>query len=161
MPNPTSAAHGDATVDTTALLSSMPTHPVDPPPPPSPSPRLLGCPQDGMKMQGYNGSQLWDTAFAMQAFAASRLAETLPQAAAAAAVARRTPAKAAAMLGASHAAGGTAHPDPANLSSRLDTMVSRAYAFFDASQIKDDVPNRTRFFRTVSKGGWPFSTNGA
>lgn len=27
--------------------------------------------EDGMKMQGYNGSQLWDTAFAAQAFAAA------------------------------------------------------------------------------------------
>lgn len=24
--------------------------------------------EDGMKMQGYNGSQLWDTSFATQAF---------------------------------------------------------------------------------------------
>jgi len=30
--------------------------------------------EDGMKMQGYNGSQLWDTAFAVQAIAASGLA---------------------------------------------------------------------------------------
>jgi lanosterol synthase len=31
--------------------------------------------EDGMKMNGYNGSQLWDTAFAAQAFAESGLAE--------------------------------------------------------------------------------------
>ncbi|XP_010271332.1 PREDICTED: cycloartenol Synthase isoform X2 [Nelumbo nucifera] len=31
--------------------------------------------EDGMKMQGYNGSQLWDTAFAVQAIIASNLTE--------------------------------------------------------------------------------------
>jgi len=31
--------------------------------------------EDGMKMQGYNGSQLWDTTFAIQALAATGLAE--------------------------------------------------------------------------------------
>ncbi|KAL5178490.1 Cycloartenol synthase [Glycine soja] len=31
--------------------------------------------EDGMKMQGYNGSQLWDTAFAVQAIIASNLIE--------------------------------------------------------------------------------------
>jgi cycloartenol synthase len=37
-------------------------------------PRLkdyLWVAEDGMKMQGYNGSQLWDTSFAVQAFAAA------------------------------------------------------------------------------------------
>jgi len=40
-------------------------------------PRLydyLWLAEDGMKMQGYNGSQLWDTAFAVQAIAATGLA---------------------------------------------------------------------------------------
>ncbi|KAL0338800.1 UNVERIFIED_CONTAM: Cycloartenol Synthase [Sesamum angustifolium] len=31
--------------------------------------------EDGMKMQGYNGSQLWDTAFAVQAIISTNLAE--------------------------------------------------------------------------------------
>lgn len=30
--------------------------------------------EDGMKMQGYNGSQLWDTSFAVQAITAAGLA---------------------------------------------------------------------------------------
>ena len=34
--------------------------------------------EDGMKMQGYNGSQLWDTAFAAQALCATRLAAEFP-----------------------------------------------------------------------------------
>lgn len=39
-------------------------------------PRLhdyLWVAEDGMKMQGYNGSQLWDTAFAAQAIIATGL----------------------------------------------------------------------------------------
>lgn len=39
-------------------------------------PRLhdyLWVAEDGMKMQGYNGSQLWDTAFAAQAIVSSGL----------------------------------------------------------------------------------------
>lgn len=41
-------------------------------------PRLhdyLWLAEDGMKMQGYNGSQLWDTAFAVQAFAATGMSK--------------------------------------------------------------------------------------
>ena len=40
-------------------------------------PRLydfLWVAEDGMKMQGYNGSQLWDTTFAVQAICATGLA---------------------------------------------------------------------------------------
>lgn len=40
-----------------------------PTPTPPPTPRLfdyLWVAEDGMKMQGYNGSQLWDTSFAVQ-----------------------------------------------------------------------------------------------
>ena len=40
-------------------------------------PRLvdyLWIAEDGMKMQGYNGSQLWDTSFAVQAMVATGLA---------------------------------------------------------------------------------------
>ncbi|KAL1820018.1 hypothetical protein DCAR_0416325 [Daucus carota subsp. sativus] len=41
-------------------------------------PRLydyLWLAEDGMKMQGYNGSQLWDTSFAVQAFLSTELTE--------------------------------------------------------------------------------------
>jgi hypothetical protein len=34
---------------------------------------FLWVAEDGMKMQGYNGSQLWDTAFAVQALSATNL----------------------------------------------------------------------------------------
>lgn len=36
---------------------------------------FLWVAEDGMKMQGYNGSQLWDTSFAVQAITAAGLAE--------------------------------------------------------------------------------------
>ena len=35
--------------------------------------------EDGMKMQGYNGSQTWDTSFAIQAVVESGLAERFPR----------------------------------------------------------------------------------
>jgi cycloartenol synthase len=73
--------------------------------------------EDGMKMQGYNGSQLWDTAFATQALAVSGLA------------------------------------------SRYKPQVAKIYSYLDATQVKEDVPHREAFFRTISKGGWPFSTS--
>jgi squalene cyclase len=75
--------------------------------------------EDGMKMQGYNGSQAWDTSFALQAMAQA---------------------------------------GPIVQKKHADT-IARAYAYLDASQIKTDVPQRELFFRTASKGGWPFSTN--
>lgn len=37
-------------------------------------PDYLWVAEDGMKMQGYNGSQLWDTSFAVQAIAATGMA---------------------------------------------------------------------------------------
>ena len=72
--------------------------------------------EDGMKMNGYNGSQLWDTAFTVQAILENKPSETPVE------------------------------------------LLSRAYAFIDYSQIKDEVPNGKKFFRHASIGGWPFST---
>ena len=74
--------------------------------------------EDGVKMQGYNGSQLWDTAFAIQAIEATGMGrEEVPQ------------------------------------------TLQKTYEYFDATQSKEDVPDREKFFRIISKGGWPFSTN--
>jgi hypothetical protein len=36
--------------------------------------------------------------------------------------------------------------------------IVRAYQFIDRTQIADDVPDRVKFYRHISKGGWPFST---
>ncbi|HVK83139.1 MAG TPA: prenyltransferase/squalene oxidase repeat-containing protein [Kofleriaceae bacterium] len=71
---------------------------------------------DGVKMQGYESSELWDTAFAAQAIVATGRAG-------------------------SHRA-----------------MVSAAHRFIDAQQVPGDVPDRRRYFRDPSRGGWPFST---
>lgn len=40
-------------------------------------PDYLWVAEDGMKMQGYNGSQLWDTAFSVQALVATGLGQEL------------------------------------------------------------------------------------
>ncbi len=71
---------------------------------------------DGTKMQGYNGSQLWDTAFAVQALLAS-------------------PARA-----------------------EAEDVLAKAYTYLRDNQILEDVPDRERYFRHASRGGWPFST---
>lgn len=42
-------------------------------------PDYLWVAEDGMKMQGYNGSQLWDTSFAIQAFAEASLLDEFPE----------------------------------------------------------------------------------
>ena len=40
---------------------------------------FLWLAEDGMKMQGYNGSQLWDTAFAVQAISHTGLEKEFAQ----------------------------------------------------------------------------------
>ena len=72
--------------------------------------------EDGMKMSGYNGSQLWDTAFAVQALTEGELEKIYPE------------------------------------------VVKKAYHYLDISQVQEDVHHREKFFRHISKGGWPFST---
>lgn len=73
--------------------------------------------QDGMKMQGYNGSQLWDTAFAVQSFVATGFAD------------------------------------------EFKTTLQKAYKFIDITQVKINSPNGDEYYRHISKGAWPFSTN--
>ena len=88
--------------------------------------------EDGMKMQGYNGSQCWDASFATQALAESDLGD-----------------------------------DP-----RFAECARRAWAYLERTQILsteasqnspaydfEAAPFRERYFRHVSKGGWPFSTS--
>eukprot|EP00607_Mallomonas_marina_P010769 CAMPEP_0182422772 /NCGR_PEP_ID=MMETSP1167-20130531/8545_1 /TAXON_ID=2988 /ORGANISM="Mallomonas Sp, Strain CCMP3275" /LENGTH=689 /DNA_ID=CAMNT_0024601113 /DNA_START=357 /DNA_END=2426 /DNA_ORIENTATION=+ len=72
--------------------------------------------EDGMKMQGYCGSQCWDTCFAIQALVEAELCTEFP------------------------------------------TVVNKVYNFLARTQIQDDERERERWFRQVSKGGWPFST---
>ena len=71
-----------------------------------------------MKMNGTNGVQLWDTAFAVKAFLESGL-------------------------------GAEAEFRPA---------LAKALEFLDDVQVKHDVPKHDRYYRHISKGGFPFST---
>ena len=86
--------------------------------------------EDGMKMQGYNGSQCWDTSFAARAMAEGGLTESFP------------------------------------------TTVQQIWSFLERTQILsteissntpaaryESLELRTKYFRNVSKGGWPFSTS--
>lgn len=86
--------------------------------------------EDGMKMQGYNGSQCWDTSFAARAMAEGGLTESFP------------------------------------------TTVQQIWSFLERTQILsteissntpaaryESLELRTKYFRHVSKGGWPFSTS--
>lgn len=40
---------------------------------------------------------------------------------------------------------------------RFEKMAEHAYAFVDASQAREDVPDRAAYYRDPSRGGWPFS----
>jgi squalene/oxidosqualene cyclase-like protein len=73
---------------------------------------------DGLKMQGYNSCELWDTAFATQAILA-------------------------------------AQPLVPEYNSKQ--VLNRAYGFVRDNQIVDELPQKERYFRHGSKGGWPFS----
>eukprot|EP00180_Rhodochaete_pulchella_P001886 Plantae.Rhodophyta-Rhodochaete_pulchella.ctg2831.p1 GENE.Plantae.Rhodophyta-Rhodochaete_pulchella.ctg2831~~Plantae.Rhodophyta-Rhodochaete_pulchella.ctg2831.p1 ORF type:complete len:565 (-),score=72.10 Plantae.Rhodophyta-Rhodochaete_pulchella.ctg2831:714-2375(-) len=73
--------------------------------------------EDGMKMNGYNGVQLWDTAFAVQA-----VVET------------------------------------GSIATDFKKVLLNAYKYIDICQVREDVPDRHRFYRHISNGAWPFST---
>eukprot|EP00055_Hartaetosiga_balthica_P006445 m.20203 g.20203 ORF g.20203 m.20203 type:complete len:722 (-) comp5225_c0_seq1:126-2291(-) len=73
--------------------------------------------RDGMKMNGTNGSQLWDTAFMVQG-----LIET-------------------------------------DLRDEFKDVFKKANEFIDVSQIKVNHPNHSKYYRDITKGGWPFSTH--
>jgi squalene/oxidosqualene cyclase-like protein len=72
--------------------------------------------EDGMKIQGYNGSQLWDTAFSIQAILES------------------------------------------GLGNLYSNCLNSAYNYLDISQVLEDVQDHKKYFRELTKGGWPFST---
>ena len=42
-------------------------------------PDYLWVAEDGMKMQGYNGSQCWDTSFAIQAVVEAGIGDQFPK----------------------------------------------------------------------------------
>lgn len=71
--------------------------------------------EDGLKYQGYHSSELWDTAFTLQALKASGRQDEFRE------------------------------------------MAKKAYRFIDKSQITADVPQREKYYRDPTKGGWGFS----
>jgi len=74
---------------------------------------------DGLKMQGYNGSQLWDSAFSLQAILETNLG---------------------------------------NASEEIVQAMVKGYNYIDITQVRENNPNREKYYRHVSKGAWPFST---
>ena len=86
--------------------------------------------EDGMKMQGYNGSQCWDTSFAIQAYHEAGLLDDFPD------VARKT----------------WSYLERTQILSTETSRSSAAYKY-------ESPENRDRYYRHVSEGGWPFSTS--
>lgn len=95
-------------------------------------PDYLWIAEDGMKMQGYNGSQCWDTSFFTQALVESRLGDD-PEF-------RDCTVRAFGFL------------ERTQILSTETSQSSPSFAF--------EVPElRRQWFRHVSRGGWPFSTS--
>jgi squalene/oxidosqualene cyclase-like protein len=92
--------------------------------------------EDGMKMQGYTGSQLWDTAFTVQAF--TELEKGI--------VAYNS------KFGEERTLKEQFEVSP------LRPFYEQSYKFIEDTQIRDEVIDREKYFRHVSLGGWPFST---
>ena len=93
-------------------------------------PDYLWVAEDGLKMQGYNGSQCWDTCFALQAVSEAGLCDELPQ----------------------MVAKGWRFLERTQILSTDASWSTGANAFESAAQ-------RRRYYRHVSRGGWPFSTS--
>ena len=78
-------------------------------------PDYLWRADDGVKMQGYNNSQFWDTAFAAQAI------------------------------------------DATGRHDRRRQLVESAFDYIDDNQVLQDEPQKEKYYRERSTGGWPFS----
>ena len=93
-------------------------------------PDYLWLAEDGMKMQGYNGSQCWDTSFAAQAVVEAGLADEFPQL----------------------ARGAYSFFERTQILSTAPARATQALSFEGAA-------TRRRYYRHISEGGWPFSTS--
>ena len=93
-------------------------------------PDYLWIAEDGMKMQGYNGSQCWDTSFAIQAVWECDMLDRFP------------------LLSTKV----WSYLERTQILSTNTSQSSPAYEY-------EGCINRDRFYRHVSKGGWPFSTS--
>ena len=92
--------------------------------------------EDGMKMQGYNGSQCWDTSFAIQG-----------------------------MLEAKHLitnGGGTIVETSLRVYDfleRTQILSTKTSQNTESYAYETDAKKRNRYYRHISEGGWPFSTS--
>lgn len=86
--------------------------------------------EDGMKMQGYNGSQCWDTSFAIQAFWEAGLLDEFAD------VSRKV----------------WSFLERSQILSTETAQSSAAYKY-------ESNENREKYYRHVSEGGWPFSSS--
>ncbi|KAG7348086.1 S-2,3-epoxysqualene cyclase [Nitzschia inconspicua] len=86
--------------------------------------------EDGMKMQGYNGSQCWDSAFCIQALYEADLLDEFPE------LTRKA----------------WSYFERTQILSTEVSQSSPAYQF-EANEY------RLKFYRHISEGGWPFSTS--
>eukprot|EP00667_Euglena_gracilis_P002199 EG_transcript_2200 len=93
-------------------------------------PDYLWVAEDGMKMQGYNGSQMWDTSLAIQGILEAGLADQFP-----------------------HVCEGVWRF--VERTQILSTEVSQATEAFRY----EEPALRRKYNRHVSQGGWPFSTS--
>jgi len=87
--------------------------------------------EDGMKMKGYNGSQCWDTSFAIQAIFEAGLMDEFPD------VSMKV----------------WAYLERCQILSTETSQATAAYKYETAE-------NRRKYYRHLSEGGWPFSTSG-
>jgi cycloartenol synthase len=133
-----------------------------------------------MKMQGYNGSQLWDTGFAATGIAYAALAhdayqtpsdsestESTDRAGARTRSSRKPSRKKKQEVvdstsSDSDASGAVVVSRSSGSGRELPSAVTRAlrgaFKYLDDSQVRVDEDNKERWFRHISKGGWPFST---
>ena len=86
--------------------------------------------EDGMKMQGYNGSQCWDTSFCVQALWEAGMLDEFPD------LTRKV----------------WSYFEKSQILSTPVSKSSPAYGF-------ETNDNRFKFYRHISEGGWPFSTS--
>ena len=86
--------------------------------------------EDGLKMKGYNGSQCWDTSFAVQAIFEAGLLDEFPV------MSKKV----------------WSYFERCQI---LSTEVSQATPAFEY----ESPANRRKYYRHLSQGGWPFSTS--
>uniref|UniRef100_A0A7S1NID4 Terpene cyclase/mutase family member n=1 Tax=Eutreptiella gymnastica TaxID=73025 RepID=A0A7S1NID4_9EUGL len=93
-------------------------------------PDYLWVAEDGMKMQGYNGSQSWDTSLAIQGIVESGLADEFPEV----------------------CQNAWKYLERTQILSTRTSQSTEAFKYEAAAE-------RQKYYRHVSQGGWPFSTS--